>query len=832
MQKTITYEGEHLLIGNLGHFFVTLAFVTAILAGLLYLFGDRAAINKKLARASYIVHAGSVFGIFITLFVIIQKHYFEYDYAYQHSSTELPMKYLVSCFWEGQEGSFLLWMVWNAVLGLILIPTAKKWENGVMGVMALSQVVLGSMLLGVELGDWYVLGRSPFELLRVENFDLAPIFSRPDYLSFIKDGSGLNPLLQNYWMVIHPPTLFLGFALTIVPFAFAVTGIFKNEHRAWIKPALPWALVAGMILGTGIIMGGFWAYESLSFGGYWAWDPVENASLVPWLMLIAGIHLMLIKKVTNTATIASYILILGSYILVLYATFLTRSGVLGETSVHAFTDLDLSGQLMQFVVIFIWLPILGVTRKLNMRLAISALVLVLIILLPFTEKFAFYSLLALSLGGLAWFGLSLNKELSSKSGDDNIWSREFWMFIGSLILVLSAVQITMTTSIPVFNKIFGLNTAPPTDPVAHYNKYQLPIAIVITVLTAIGQYFQYRNTVDRRRFKVEVFSEIIAALILTVGLVFLFNLRTPFYWVFLLTCTYAIVANLYYLFSHLKGKILHAGGSVAHVGFSMMLIGVLVSSANKQVITRDYDGNMKGFDPKFASENMRLWKDQPTRLGEFWVTYLGDSTDGPNTYFKVNYTSLDSQEVFDLYPNAQINSRDGMMANPDTRHYITYDVYTHVTSIPNPNDTTEWKNIKEQEVLPGDVIQTAAGNLEFNGIERAKLQRELPNAQVYQANLTLYGVNGKSSMAPKYVLLQQTYFSIPEEHPELGIRVKFEIRPDSSGTKAYLETAECTPEQKFIVMKAIVFPYINLLWLGTIVMVFGFGIAAFERIRH
>ena len=98
-------------------------------------------------------------------------------------------------------------------------------------------------------------------------------------------------------------------------------------------------------------MGGFWAYESLSFGGYWAWDPVENASLVPWLLLISGIHLMLIKKVTNSSTIAAYTLVISTYIMVLYASFLTRSGVLGETSVHSFTDLGLAGQLMQFVVL-------------------------------------------------------------------------------------------------------------------------------------------------------------------------------------------------------------------------------------------------------------------------------------------------------------------------------------------------------------------------------------------------------------------------------------------------------------------------------------------------
>jgi cytochrome c-type biogenesis protein CcmF len=353
--ENITFIGEHLLIGNLGKLLVVLALVTALLSVLFYVrSGEGKTKERTLARSMFFIHAASVVGVFITLFFIIQKHYFEYAYAYEHSSMALPLRYMVSCFWEGQEGSFLLWIVWNALLGLVLIATAKRWERGVVAIMALSQVVLTSMILGVNFFDVYTLGSSPFELLREKM--QAPIFSSADYIKNVVDGTGLNPLLQNYWMVIHPPTLFLGFALTIVPFAFAVTSLFEKEYRAWIKPALPWALVAGMVLGAGIVMGGFWAYESLSFGGYWAWDPVENASLVPWLLLISGIHLMLIKKVTNSSTIAAYTLVIATYIMVLYATFLTRSGVLGTTSVHSFTDLGLAGQLMQFVVLFIWLP--------------------------------------------------------------------------------------------------------------------------------------------------------------------------------------------------------------------------------------------------------------------------------------------------------------------------------------------------------------------------------------------------------------------------------------------------------------------------------------------
>jgi cytochrome c-type biogenesis protein CcmF len=134
---------------------------------------------------------------------------FEYHYIWQHSNTEMPMQYIMSSFWEGQEGSFLLWLFWHVVLGLVLMFSAKKWESPVMAVFALVQAFLVSMLLGTQLGD-FRLGSSPFVLLRDHpDFMNLPFLQNATYLANL-DGRGLNPLLQNYWMTIHPPTLFLG----------------------------------------------------------------------------------------------------------------------------------------------------------------------------------------------------------------------------------------------------------------------------------------------------------------------------------------------------------------------------------------------------------------------------------------------------------------------------------------------------------------------------------------------------------------------------------------------------------------------------------------------
>jgi cytochrome c-type biogenesis protein CcmF len=831
--ENITYVGENLFIGNLGHLFVVLSFVSAILSAIFYTKAkeDRS-VDVMLGRLFYGIHAIAVLGIFVTLFFIIQRHFFEYAYAYEHSSKTLPLRYMISCFWEGQEGSFLLWMVWNALLGTILIFTAKRWERGVVAIMALSQVVLTAMLLGVNILDIYTLGSSPFELLRDKL--QAPIFSLPNYLENVVDGTGLNPLLQNYWMVIHPPTLFLGFALTIVPFAFAVTSLFQKEYRAWIKPALPWALAGGMVLGAGIIMGGFWAYESLSFGGYWAWDPVENASLVPWLLLISGIHLMLIKKVTNSSTIAAYTLIISTFIMVLYATFLTRSGVLGDTSVHAFTDLGLAGQLMQFVVLFIWLPIVAVTEGARKRWYMIIPVSFLVLLLPFYTKLTFYPLLVLSVLGLIWFVLNLNKNLENNASEDNIRSREFWMFIGSLMLVLSAVQILVGTSKPVFNKIFGTNMVPPEDVIGYYNLYQMPIAIAIAVLMAVTQFFRYKNTPDKGKLATEILVTAGISVMLTVGGIFLFGITNPVYVIFMLAGIYAFFANLSYLVIYVR-KIKLAGSSIAHMGFGLMLLGVLVSSAKKQVITADFSGQMGNFDETARRENMLLIKDEPTRLGDFMVTYLGDSTDVDDIYFKVHYESLDGKEEFTLMPNTQINEdMGGILPNPDTRHYLTYDVYTHITSLPKPlTDSMPWENVKEYTVEKGDSIVTTNGTVYFTGVEQGDGQSiGLKNTTLAKAILKIKRGNTLIDAAPLFGINANTYFSIREEVAEAGLRFGFEIRPTLGGEpKAVLEISETKPQPKFIVMKGIVFPYINFLWLGTVMMVLGFALAAWNRLE-
>ncbi|HSB94489.1 MAG TPA: cytochrome c biogenesis protein CcsA, partial [Flavitalea sp.] len=265
------YLGEHLLPGQLGQFFVLLSFVSALVATIAYFKASQAELVeqaagwKKLGRIAFIIDAASVFAIFSIIYYIISNHYFEYHYAWNHSDRSLDTGYLLSSIWEGQEGSFLLWTLWHGVLGIILIRTSGKWEAPVLTVVSFVQFILATMIIGIHIFD-VKIGSTPFLLTR-QVFQDAPIFAQADYLTRIKDGNGLNQLLQNYWMVIHPPILFLGFASTLIPFAFAIAGLWKKDYGGWTKVAVPWTLFSAGILGLGIMMGAKWAYESLNFGG-------------------------------------------------------------------------------------------------------------------------------------------------------------------------------------------------------------------------------------------------------------------------------------------------------------------------------------------------------------------------------------------------------------------------------------------------------------------------------------------------------------------------------------------------------------------------------------
>jgi cytochrome c-type biogenesis protein CcmF len=809
----IQYVGEHLLPGIVGKISVFTSFVFALTSAVAYYISFRqkelsdVASWKRFARISFLIHAIGIAGIIGSLFYIIQQHLFEYHYAWQHSSRALPPKYLLSCFWEGQEGSFLLWMFWHGVLGFVLIKKAKTWEIPVMALISITQVFLGSMLLGFSFGEFKV-GSNPFNLLR-EVMD-APIFNRANYIEFIKDGNGLNPLLQNYWMVIHPPTLFLGFASTIVPFAYSIAAFWKNDFSGWVKPVLPWTLFSAMILGIGILMGGAWAYEALSFGGFWAWDPVENASLVPWITLVAGLHTLLIYKSTGHALRATFLFFISTFVLILYSTFLTRSGILGDTSVHSFTDLGMSGQLVFFM--------------------------------------AFFLVLSLVLLIVNW------NKIPNPEKEEAFSSREFWMFIGALVLTISAIQITFTTSIPVWNKFFPLlrkipaignlfdkDLAPPVNAILHYNSVQVWIAVLISFISGFIQYLKYKQSQWSDFLKSLAIYFSVAFLISAIFGYFL-NILSPHYFLMLFATVFTVICNGAYIFTVLKGKIKSAGASVTHAGFGLLLLGALISQHNQEVISINKSEIDFGdaFDDRSKLENILLKRDEPVEMQGYDVTYIGDSVSPPNTFYKVKYKRINNSgkttEEFILYPNAQINPNMGLISSPDTRHYLSKDIYTHVTSVPDKNKIEADKlKFESDTVMLGDTFYTAKAYV--------VAEKLIPNPVINQAEInaddiaaglqlkikTLDGIEYKAM--PVYLIRNNMPVMIVDSVSELGLTFRIEkIIPDKG--QIIIGKKEKDFDNDFIIMKAILFPYINILWTGCFVMAIGFLISIFRRAKE
>jgi cytochrome c-type biogenesis protein CcmF len=811
------YVGEHLLPGILGRLFVNLAMVAALLSAVAYIiwYKNHEKGYLKVARAAFVTHAISVIGIAATLFYLLLSHYFEYDYVWKHSSLELPFKYTFSAFWEGQEGSFILWMVWNAILGLILMRTSKKLEAGAMAVFAMVQAFLASMILGKFLGS-IKIGSSPFVLMRntADNIGL-PWTEAADYLQkfpAFMDGTGLNPLLQNYWMTIHPPTLFLGFASTLPVFAFAMAALFSKQYTAWVKTALPWAFFSVGILGLGILMGGAWAYEALSFGGFWAWDPVENSSLVPWITMVAAAHLLLIYHNRKTGLSSAFFMVILTFLLILYSTFLTRSGVLGDTSVHSFVGLGLAGQLLIYLLFFV----------------------VVAVVLFFIRK----------------------KHFPKEKNEDNLSSREFWMFIGSLVLLIAAFQIIFTTSIPVVNQVFGPdgflplhvilpynwyeeNLAPPIDVLDHYNGFQVPFALFISLLMAVAQFLNYRKT-DTKRFWNSIFISLAISLIITSFLAQYYSFwKDGLHFVLLFTSLFAACSNLDYWLRLRKGNWQFSGSSIAHLGFALILAGALISNAKKKIVS-----NTQFFlsEDLPSRENALLELGDTTRLASYYAVFE-QMREGENqkqfydvSYFTLNEDSSFTKE-FSLEPFLQMSDNMGPTPNPSTKHYWDRDLYTHVTysSYLEPASPDGYGKEMEVKLSRGD---TAIYRQHFVIVDSLEVDALADSATgdlrviKLTANLSVVNVMGERFEAKPSFILEDDIESYEDAYLDPQ---KFKFRFESVDTetnkivlKAYEEVGE---EKPFIVLKAILFPLINLLWIGCILMVIGSAIAVVQRYR-
>lgn len=914
------YIGEHTLPGIIGNTSLVVAFALGLYATLLSVLTalKPQKYGENLLSAARLAFVGQGLGIATAsaaLFYIIFNGYFEYDYAWKHSNSQMDMKYILACFWEGYEGSFLLWMFWQALLGLFLFKRAGKFEPWALAVFSFVQCILLTMVLGVYLGEWRV-GSNPFILIRElpDNVGL-PWTYLSDYLEKIPqfaDGRGLNPLLQNYWMTIHPPIIFLGYSACLIPFAYAFSGLMQGDYRGWIKPAMPLTLAALGILGIGILMGGAWAYEALSFGGFWAWDPVENASLVPWLLLVGTVHLMALNSKKKSHVFSMMFFALATYALVVYATFLTKSGVLGESSVHSFTDNGMSGQLMVFLAITFILLVFALLQEKAKRLMFSAFVAV-VLVLGFVVKDTAAVILFMTIGLLLFTLLARQSPAYKLEQDDSFLSREFWMFVGALVLFLSAMQITFSTSTPVYNillKPFSplfaslhqstdigflqdlakANFAPPADAIQHYNKWQVPFAILVTLLLAFVQFLKYKDT-GFKAFAKSLILPILFSGVTTLALALLFEFTAQEIALLLLLFagSFGLFGNLWYMLAKLKWNWSKAGASLSHIGFSLIILGSLISTGKSKKISENTSGiDITALGEKFENnEDILLFKGDTLAMQDYFIHYKDNFKEGVNVFYEVEYFSLEEHEykkgdlvlsqglifrcladhkpstfledrerfweyvtspspsqwstaknwnayqagekAFSLYPRIQLNPTFGNVAEPATKHYLFKDVYTHVrwAELEEPKvDELGFLPAAEHKIAKGDTLYTSQNMVVLKDLRIVKDYEQyglLSNDLAIAADLEITSREDSIYTSEPLFILRDSSLLVPDvaEVADLGLKFTFtEVNPKDG--KVTLNVAEHQSNRRpFIVMQAIIFPGINILWLGCIIMAIG-----------
>ncbi|HNW27467.1 MAG TPA: cytochrome c biogenesis protein CcsA, partial [Spirochaetota bacterium] len=378
--------------------------------------------NKLLKPAGILYQASSgaiALAVFLLLYYFIDCDY-RFVYVYENSSRDLALPYRIAAFWAGKEGSFLLWLFFLNIFGLLIKQKTDKPTGVVSSVILLSQIFILVILI-VESPFSYMWDKFP------ENFSpgLVP-----------GDGAGLNPLLKDPWMVAHPPVLFLGYASSTIIFAYAVDALIKKEYREWIERSYPWLLFSVVTLGIGIFLGGYWAYTVLGWGGYWGWDPVENSSLIPWLVSIALVHGFILQRRSGHLARTNIALGLLYFITVFYSTWLTRSGVLSDFSVHSFAASDVAKFLLTFLLIY----------------AVSA---------------------------SALFGIRL-KTISGARMDTPVMDWKTVTVYGIIVLVLYALVILAGTSMPLLSQLFMARPTSVTS--SFYNNFSLPLGMIIILL--------------------------------------------------------------------------------------------------------------------------------------------------------------------------------------------------------------------------------------------------------------------------------------------------------------------------------------------------------------
>jgi len=531
-------------VANFGNLSLLLAFAVTFYAIVMLVVGWRARRRELVKSGEYAVYASCLLVTLASfaLFYLFAVSDFNVEYVAKYSNLDLPMSYKLAAFWGGQQGSLLFW-TWVLVIFAAIITYQNRRRRSDLVTVALG--IISTTALFFLLLNTFI--ENPFARLGIIHVgDAQAMPFTPD------DGRGLNPLLQHPIMVIHPPVLFVGYVGFVVPAAFALAALVTRElGNAWITLIRRWALLAWGFLGIGIVLGAAWAYVELGWGGYWAWDPVENASFMPWLTGTAFLHSAIVQEKKNMLKVWNVVLIISTYLLCIFGTFLTRSGVV--SSVHAFAE---SGVGIYFVT---FIAIVG----------IASLILI----------------------------LTRLDYLRSESEFDSIMSREASFLFNNLVFLAACFAVFWGTVYPVFSEAIQgdkITIGPP-----FFNRIYVPLGLFILFLTGVAPLLAWRKTSLkslRRNFMLPTGVSIVAAAGLFVAGVRQLAPLVAFFLAAFVTLTIAIeftrgvrtrirargespAVALFNLVAHNKRRY---GGAIVHFGIVLMFVGFAGAAFNQE----------------------------------------------------------------------------------------------------------------------------------------------------------------------------------------------------------------------------------------------------------
>lgn len=694
--------------------------------------------------------------VWLTFFFIRGQYHF--NYVHQNSSSDLPLFYRIGAVWAGQEGSFLLWAVWTAVVGVLLAHKAGRAEVTAMPfyTLGLTFVLTMSVLA------------NPFETSAV---------NRPD-------GLGLNPLLQDPWMVLHPPALFIGYALTGVPFALAMGALVRHDYRDWIYAAAPWTVLGATALVTALAMGGHWAYRTLGWGGFWGWDPVENSSLVPMLLSTALVHTMLLQRAPGApAQRANIGLAIAAYIAMLYAGYLTRSGVLTRFSNHSFSELPHAKFLLAGLVFFA------------------------------------------VLGGVVF--LARYRSIPSNKAYDGVASMEFGLYLGAVVLGISAALVAVGTSTPIFTGWFGRAS---TVQGTFYDWTLAPVGVLLGVLMAAYPLASRDGSGSGRLLRALLWPLVLAAVATLAAMWLGRHLKAPQLAAAIgltFSGTFAAALNLGVVVRMARaGGIVSTGGYLAHVGVGVLLAGTVISVVYTRTerVRTDEDGAGTAFGYRY-----RLLPDEAVAGNRtvipVWASRQGlrpprgkDATQGASWLQRIT-----GQAGMMLRPSITRDRMGNQMVAPGIHSYPTHDVYV----APVEYDPGSWQSTRIT-VGPDEPHEANGVKLYFMGLE--PLGEE--GSPDFGVQVRLLAVRGKEHkvVTPRMNLtsLEGTIEPLPG-----GGRVNISAENDfKTGVNLDIIGPNARKMPPWVVIDVTMKPFIGLVWLGMVLSVLGGLLAVVRRSRQ